>query len=79
MPRAVRRDVRRAPWRGASDYSFECRLDGGEWRTCASPLRLKVRARFKLKKHRFRVRATDRFGRIGSPAKRSWKVKRKQS
>lgn len=38
--------------------TFECRLDSGDWETCSSPVKLKL----KKGDHRFRVRAIDEAG-----------------
>ncbi len=55
--------------------SFECKLDGGSFGPCSSPKTYKV----KTGKHSFEVRATDGSANTDqSPAKASWKVKRKK-
>jgi hypothetical protein len=55
--------------------TFECRLDGGQWTSCASPFKLKV----KRGKHTFEVAATDRAGNVDpTPASHSFKVKKKK-
>ena len=55
--------------------SFQCKLDGGEFVSCTSPLPLKV----KRGRHTFAVRATDAAGNTdATPATWKWKVKRKR-
>jgi hypothetical protein len=52
--------------------SFECNLDGGGFKLCESPLKVKVRKG----KHLFQVRATDPAGQVDpAPAQANWKVK----
>ena len=72
---------RRATIRFSSSQAgvlFECRLDGGGWRTCTSPRRLR---NLKLGRHRFSARAISRAtGLIDrTPATRTWTVRRKRS
>lgn len=55
--------------------SFECALDGGGFRPCGSPLKLK---HLKRGKHRFSVRAISGEGRIDeSPATARFRVKKR--
>ena len=64
---------------GDPEFTFECELGSKGFEPCTSPDRFKVRAKRKVKKHKFRVRATDQRGNTDpTPAKRSWKVKRKR-
>ena len=49
---------------------FQCRLDGGGWRTCSSPYRLGGLA---LGGHAFAVRAFNRAGRPGPAISYSWR------
>jgi hypothetical protein len=64
---------------GDPEFTFECELGSKGFEPCTSPDRFKVRAKRKVKKHKFRVRATDQRGSTDpTPAKRSWKVKRKR-
>ena len=52
--------------------SFECRLDKGEWKPCASPKRVR---RAKLGRHTLRVRAGDARGNVEArPVHWRWKV-----
>jgi len=52
--------------------SFECRLDKGEWKPCASPQRVR---RAKLGRHTLRVRAGDARGNVEArPVHWRWKV-----
>jgi len=55
---------------GVSD--LRCSLDGGAWRTCASPQKYK---RLSRGKHELRARATDHHGNV-SEAKRRWRIRR---
>jgi uncharacterized delta-60 repeat protein len=51
---------------------FECKLDGGRWRACKSPLRL---GGLDAGRHRFKVRAVSDEGQADpTPAKRRFKV-----
>ena len=53
---------------------FQCSLDGGKFKACSSPDKVKVDPG----KHKFQVRAIDKAGnKDGSAAKYSWKRKRK--
>lgn len=55
--------------------TFECQLDKKAYKPCSSPYKHRV----KRGKHRFRVRAIDAAGNVDpTPAKRSWKVKRRK-
>lgn len=49
--------------------TFECKLDSGPFRPCASPQIRRVR----VGRHVFRVRATDASGNTGAPARRTWR------
>jgi hypothetical protein len=52
--------------------SFECRLDGGRFRACESPRRLRG---LDDGVHRFRVRAIDGAGNVDpTPAKILWRI-----
>jgi hypothetical protein len=54
------------------ESTFECRLDGGKFEACASPVEAKVRRG----KHRFEARAQDAAGNVdASPAIWNWTVK----
>lgn len=56
--------------------TFQCRLDGGAWKTCTSPTKLKV----KKGKHTFSVRAVDAAGNVdATPATVTFKRVRKPS
>jgi len=56
--------------------TFECALDGGKFKSCASPKTVKVKAG----RHTFAVRARDAAGNVdATPAKKSWSVKRKRA
>ena len=72
---------RRATIRFAADQPgviFECNLDGGGYRTCTSPRRLR---NLKRGRHRFSVRAISRAtGLIDrTPATATWTVRRKRT
>ena len=55
--------------------SFECNLDGGGFKLCESPFKVKV----KKGKHAFQVRATEPAGQVDpAPAQADWKVKSKK-
>ena len=52
--------------------TFQCRIDGGEWRACATPLAL---ASLALGRHVVEVRALDAVGNVdATPAVRAWRV-----
>jgi large repetitive protein len=52
--------------------TFQCKLDGKKWKACANPFKRSV----KPGRHRFKVRAIDRFGNVDpSPARFGWRVK----
>ena len=56
--------------------SFECKFDHRRFKPCESPYERRV----KRNRHTFRVRAVDPAGNVDlTPAKRSWRVKRKRS
>jgi subtilisin-like proprotein convertase family protein len=51
---------------------FECKIDGGKFKACSSPTKLK---HLKIGKHKFFVRAIDAAGNVDpSPAKVKWRV-----
>ena len=51
---------------------FECKLDGGKFKACSSPKKLK---HLKIGRHKFFVRAIDASGNVDpTPAKVKWKV-----
>jgi hypothetical protein len=51
---------------------FQCRLDKGPWKACASPRTYK---KLKKGKHSFRARAIDEAGNVDpSPIVRSWRI-----
>jgi hypothetical protein len=53
--------------------TFECRIDGGDFDACESPLR----SRLARGRHRFAVRATDKAGNTDpTPAKLTIRVRR---
>jgi outer membrane protein OmpA-like peptidoglycan-associated protein len=56
---------------GEAGGTFSCRLDGGDWATCASPLRY---AGLAVGSHSAEVRQTDAVGNVGSPATATWTV-----
>jgi subtilisin family serine protease len=52
--------------------TFQCRLDRGPWKACASP---RIHARLAVGRHVFRVRATDPAGNADpTPAVRAWRI-----
>ncbi len=51
--------------------SFQCKLDKGKFKSCRSP---KTYKKLKPGKHLFKVRATDKAGNVGKPAKRKFTV-----
>jgi parallel beta-helix repeat protein len=54
------------------DSTFECRLDGGAWEACDTPL---DHAGLRNGRHTFSVRATDTVGNTDpTPARRTWTV-----
>ncbi|HEU4462107.1 MAG TPA: NosD domain-containing protein [Solirubrobacterales bacterium] len=50
---------------------FECKLDKGKFKKCKSP---KTYKKLKVGKHVFKVRAIDKAGNVGKPAKRKFIV-----
>lgn len=54
--------------------SFECKLDKRPFKPCTSPFKAKV----KRGKHKFAVRATAQGNTDPSPARHTWRVKRKR-
>lgn len=53
--------------------SFECRVDGFEWRSCNSPI---TYVEVPEGEHTFSVRARDRYGNVdATPATRAWTVR----
>ena len=69
---------RKAKFKFTSDEAnstFQCRLDKKSFKACSPPYKKKV----KRGKHKFRVRAIDPAGNVDpTPAKYSWKVKKKK-
>ncbi len=60
--------------------SFECKRNKGGFKPCASPHKVKVKAKRSFKRHTFRVRAVDGAGQVDpTPAKYKWKVKRRRA
>jgi predicted outer membrane repeat protein len=55
----------------ANKLKFECKLDKGKFSKCSSPLKLKL----DKGKHKLQVRAIDKAGNVGKPAKAKIKVK----
>jgi hypothetical protein len=51
--------------------TFQCKLDKGKFKSCRSP---KTYKKLKPGKHLFKVRATDKAGNVGKPAKRKFTV-----
>jgi hypothetical protein len=51
--------------------TFQCKLDKGKFKTCRSP---KTYKKLKPGKHVFKVRATDKAGNVGKPAKRKFTI-----
>jgi hypothetical protein len=51
--------------------TFECRLDGGEWKACSSAHQVRNLSRGS---HAFAVRATDRLGNTGQAATHAWRI-----
>jgi hypothetical protein len=61
-------------WTANEPAIFECRLDKGPTRACASPFRVRVKAG---KRHTLRVTAIDAAGNVEArPESFSWKVLR---
>lgn len=50
---------------------FECKLDKGKFKKCKSP---KTYKKLKPGKHVFKVRATDKAGNVGKPAKKKFTI-----
>jgi CSLREA domain-containing protein len=50
---------------------FQCKLDKGRFKTCRSP---KTYKKLKPGKHVFKVRASDKAGNVGKPAKRKFTI-----
>jgi len=50
---------------------FQCKLDKGKFKSCKSP---KTYKKLKVGKHVFKVRAIDKAGNVGTPAKRKFTV-----
>ncbi len=60
-----------------SGSTFECKLDGSSWASCATPKSL---SGLVVGAHTFSVRATDAAGNVDStPASRSWTVEAEQA
>ena len=58
-----------------ADARFECKVDRGAFRPCASPRRLK---KLRVGRHTFQVRAVDAAGNADpTPAKRRWRIVRR--
>ena len=51
--------------------TFQCKLDKGKFKSCKSP---KTYRKLKPGKHLFKVRAIDKAGNVGKPAKRKFRV-----
>lgn len=51
--------------------TFQCKLDKGKFKNCRSP---KTYKKLKPGKHVFKVRATDKAGNVGKPAKKKFTV-----
>jgi CSLREA domain-containing protein len=51
--------------------TFQCKLDKGKFKNCRSP---KTHKKLKPGKHVFKVRATDKAGNVGKPAKKKFTV-----
>lgn len=54
-----------------SGSTFECKLDGGSFDTCASP---KAVSGLNNGQHTISIRATDTLGNVGTAAERTWTV-----
>lgn len=50
---------------------FQCKLDKGKFKSCKSP---KTYKKLKVGKHVFKVRAIDKAGNVGKPAKRKFTI-----
>jgi hypothetical protein len=50
---------------------FKCKLDKGKFKGCRSP---KTYKKLKPGKHVFKVRATDKAGNVGKPAKKKFTI-----
>ena len=62
---------------GEGELSFECKLDGGQFKPCTSPT---VYKKLKLGGHKFEVRAVDRAGNVdATPAVQEFKAKQGSS
>ena len=71
--RATMTTEARFRFRASERAAFECRLDGGRWRRCRSPVSYDGLTNAR---HRFAVRARDRAGnRDRTPARRRWQVR----
>jgi hypothetical protein len=67
----------RASFTSEAGATFECRLDGGEFKPCTSPYTVRVRAGAgKGTRHVIAIRAIDQAGNVGSPEKADFKVLR---
>jgi flagellar hook assembly protein FlgD len=54
-----------------ADSTFQCKLDKGKFKKCKSP---KTYKKLKPGKHVFKVRATDKAGNVGKPAKKKFTI-----
>jgi hypothetical protein len=74
----TRTKARKATFRFVSDdlrAGFECKLDGGRYSRCRSPLRLR---RLTAARHVLLVRARE-GGVVGSPARYAWRIERQRA